>query len=492
MSNNILNQEHRNFLQTVNQAAFNNPFSPETVNTKLQIAESRGMIDDDTLNSRVLHHLQSRLQQIEHTPAHRNNRFDDREQRLLENAQLYCIYLRYQQKFDAFIEDQIKSGDEPIVLPFAQDLLAAIKQLGFDQEETNKYLCLFYQTRRAYRFIGQAIMGKSPCMQTLRKHLWNNLFTFDSHWYLSYFCEHMEEFSTLLLGDTGTGKSRIAQAIGHSNYIPFDIKKQRYAESFTRSFQSINLSQFPSSLLEAELFGHKKGAFTGAIENRPGLFARCSMHGAVFIDEVGEIDQTIQVKLLTVLQDRVFSAVGSSSEQRFEGRVIAATNRNLKKLVDEGKFREDFYYRLCSDLIRIPTLCQRLNEQADELHLLITNILERTIGTSDENLIDTVETRLQKKIPHGYNWPGNVRELEQCVRSICLTGSYTPLLKQNKDLTNNLNLPNKPMTAQQLMQLYCHTLYQQNGSYEKVARITELDRRTAKKYIQGYSESELL
>src|SRR5262249_44682392 len=147
------------------------------------------------------------------------------------------------------------------------------------------------------------------------------------------------------------GKGTAAAAIGRSGWIPFDERSGRFAESFTKAFVFINLSQYPEALLESELFGHRKGAFTGAVESHEGLFARCSPHGAIFRDEIGELPATVQIKLLQVLQERVFSPVGSHEKHRFRGRVVAATNRAIHDLRQKGAFRDDFFYRLCSDII---------------------------------------------------------------------------------------------------------------------------------------------
>ena len=481
-----LSEEHRNFFEKIDSASFSNPFSNNHLETKLEIAEISTKTTEAALNRTILTRLNKRL---ERQPE--GHQLIETDALLLEQARLFGTYLTYHAQFDNFIEAQINAGDSPIELPFADQLLADLQQYGIDQQRALKYLGLFYQTRRAYFFISRDILGLSQSMQNLRMHLWNNLFTYDSHWYLAFFCEHMEEFSTLLLGATGTGKTRIAQAIGRSNYIPFNLKKKCYAESFTRSFQSINLSQYPASLLEAELFGHKKGAFTGAIENRAGVFARCSAHGAVFIDEVGEIDDTIQVKLLNVLQDRLFTPVGSAEKHQFKGRVIAATNQNIEKLLEQGKFREDFYYRLCSDVITLPDLRQRLSEKPDEeLRLLLETILQRTIGSNDETLVAKVERLIRKNVPKEYHWPGNVRELEQCVRGICLTGNYVPFSHSQASQTNTDHqyIQGKEPSAQQLIENYCKQLYHRYGTYEKVARISELDRRTVKKHVCAEEE----
>src|SRR4030095_3729738 len=158
-----------------------------------------------------------------------------------------------------------------------------------------------------------------------------------------------------------------------------------------------------------ELFGHRKGAFTGAVETHEGIFARCSPHGAIFLDEIGEVATPVQIKLLQVLQDRTFSPVGSHEKLRFRGRVIAATNRPLEDLRRPGAFRDDFFYRLCSDLIVVPTLRQRIAEDAKEMDLLLSLIVERTAGGPSPSLVGIVQESLQESVARDYPWPGNVR-----------------------------------------------------------------------------------
>ncbi|GAI37824.1 unnamed protein product, partial [marine sediment metagenome] len=198
-------------------------------------------------------------------------------------------------------------------------------------------------------------------------NLWNNIFTHDIRYYERYLWDKMEDFSTLLVGPTGSGKGAAAAAIGRSGFIPFDDRKQAFAESFTKTFIPVNLSQYPETLLESELFGHTKGAFTGAVASHDGLFALCGPHGSIFLDEIGDINPQVQIKLLQILEERIFSPVGSHKKLYFHGRVIAATNRSIEQLRRQGRFRDDFYYRLCSDCIVVPALQQRIRENPDEL-----------------------------------------------------------------------------------------------------------------------------
>jgi transcriptional regulator with PAS, ATPase and Fis domain len=300
----------------------------------------------------------------------------------------------------------------------------------------------------------------------------------------------MEDFSTMLLGDTGTGKGAAAAAIGRSGYIPFDDRKRIFTESFAKSFTALNLSQFPEALIESELFGHRKGAFTGAIEAHEGIFARCSKYGAIFLDEIGDVGIPIQIKLLHVLQERTFSPVGSHEKLQFRGRIIAATNKPLDELRGSGRFRDDFFYRLCSDVITVPSLRQRIEETPEELDDLISLIVNRLMGQIPSGTIEMVRSAITASLGKEYAWPGNVRELEQAIRRILLTGSYQGDYKTiAPDLCRGLQdgIANGALEAEALLAGYCALLYQRLGVYEEVARRTGLDRRTVKAYIQKHS-----
>ena len=303
----------------------------------------------------------------------------------------------------------------------------------------------------------------------------------------------MEDFSTMLLGDTGTGKGAAAAAIGQSGFIPFDEKRGSFVESFIGSYKALNLSQFPESLIESELFGHRKGAFTGAVEAHEGIFARCSAYGAIFLDEIGDVNEPIQIKLLHVLQDRNFSPVSSHETRRFRGRIIAATNRSLEDLRMSGQFRDDFYYRLCSDIIVVPPLHRRIMEDPEEMDDLVSLIVRRISGESSSEVLDMVRRKMAHSPGKDYVWPGNVRELEQAVRRILLTGSYLgdkQILASDLQSQLHKGIEEGSLDAETLVSGYCELLYERHGTYEEVARRTNLDRRTAKANIQKYRKSE--
>ena len=208
--------------------------------------------------------------------------------------------------------------------------------------------------------------------------------------------------NVLILGETGTGKELIARAIHR--------KSQRREKPLIK----VNCAAMPGTLIESELFGHEQGAFTGATKKREGRFALADS-GTIFLDEIGELPVELQVKLLRVLQEGEFEPVGSSRTQKVDVRVIAATNRDLKQATQEGKFREDLYYRLNVFPIEVPPL----RERGDDIGLLAStfaNKFSKRMGRSIELLSEDCARRLK-----AYSWPGNVRELQNVIERAVIT-----------------------------------------------------------------------
>jgi transcriptional regulator with PAS, ATPase and Fis domain len=195
----------------------------------------------------------------------------------------------------------------------------------------------------------------------------------------------------------------------------------------------------------------------------------------------------VQIKLLQVLQERTFSPVGSHEKLRFRGRVIAATNKPLDQLRATGQFRDDFYYRLCSDVITVPPLRQRIAEDPRELDDLVAHLVLRLTGEKSTEAVDLVHSVIDGSLGRNYPWPGNVRELEQAVRRILLTKHYEGDHKAvAPDLQSRLRdgIDHGSVDADTLLSGYCQLLYERHGTYEEVARRTKLDRRTAKAYLE--------
>ena len=487
-----LSPEDRAFFSRVAEVITGNPFSATRPKAGSWIAPEfryRPTLRERQFNAA----LDERLAALRAAGRHRLTDYRRPDRQLVAYASLFQVYIRLVEDLDRLIEEEA-AAEEPAPVPFADSALGALRACGFSRDEALRYFGLFYQLRRAFHFIVASLVGESDSMRRLREALWNNVFTADMLAYDRHLWNRMEDFSSLLLGETGTGKGAAAAAIGRSGYIPFDPRKGRFAQSFRNTFIAANLSQFPETLIESELFGHSKGAFTGAVKDHRGLFERCSPHGSLFLDEIGDLSEPVQVKLLQVLQDRTFTPVGSYSEKRFSGRVIVATNRPLGSLRSDGRFRDDLFYRLCSDIIVVPPLRQRVSESPDELEHLTGIVITRILGADVPEVTARVLEALQRDLPGQYAWPGNVRELEQAVRRILMTGHYKPdsrITPESDETGTSGFLGALPLPMSQLAGLYCEALYARYGSYEAVARHTQLDRRTVKKYLSRLQDGEI-
>ena len=215
--------------------------------------------------------------------------------------------------------------------------------------------------------------------------------------------------TVLIYGETGTGKELIARAI------------HNLSGRAKNSFVKLNCAAIPTGLLESEMFGHEKGAFTGAVAQRIGRF-ELAHHGTVFLDEIGEIPLELQPKLLRVLQEREFERLGSSRTLRTDARLIAATNRDLTAMVEERSFRADLFYRLNVFPVQVPPLRDRL----DDIPLLVRHFVQQ-FARRMSKVVDTIPTETMNALVH-YHWPGNIRELQNLVeRAVIL--STGPTLK---------------------------------------------------------------
>lgn len=202
--------------------------------------------------------------------------------------------------------------------------------------------------------------------------------------------------TVLIRGENGTGKELVARAIHHNSYQK------------TGQFVAVNCGAIPENLIESEFFGHEKGAFTGATERKIGKF-QAANNGTLFLDEIGELKTDMQVKLLRAIQDKAFTPVGSVREIKTNVRIIAATNRNLEKMIQEGKFREDLFYRLNVMPIFMPPLRERLDDLGKLVDYFIKKFNKKQNRTFEA--IEPGTLALLKK----YKWPGNIRELENFV-----------------------------------------------------------------------------
>ena len=279
--------------------------------------------------------------------------------------------------------------------------------------------------------------------------------------------------TVLIQGESGTGKEMVARAIHNSG------------DRAQKPFIAVSCAALAETLLESELFGHEKGAFTGAGERKIGKFEMAD-GGTIFLDEIGDISPKLQVDLLRVLQERCFYRVGGQEEVRVDVRVIAATHINLQQAVADGKFRDDLFYRLNVIEIRVPPL----RERREDIPLLARHFLERLAHELGKDVDEISEGGLKALLD--YHWPGNVRELENAVeramvtcRGRALTEEDFAFLAQNGPTKSWTPPPGMSLQDMEKMAIVA-TLQRTGGNIKESASILGIDRSTMYEKIKRY------
>jgi two-component system response regulator HydG len=279
--------------------------------------------------------------------------------------------------------------------------------------------------------------------------------------------------SVLILGETGVGKELIARAI-HAN-----------SDRMGGPFVPINCGAIPESLMESEIFGHEKGSFTGATRPKKGLI-EVAEAGTLFLDEVGEISAKMQVDLLRVLQDKTFIRVGGVDTRTADFRLISATHRDLEEQVREGKFRQDFYYRINVIHLRVPPL----RERADDIPLLAEHFIKK-FSRETNRQVDSITDGALKTLME-YDWPGNIRELENVIERAVVTSKQRRLEKDSFSYLQPSGISEGSESAARTLQEAerAHIekiLEQEQWNITRAAKILEVDRSTLYNKIKKFN-----
>ena len=284
--------------------------------------------------------------------------------------------------------------------------------------------------------------------------------------------------SILITGESGVGKELVANAI-------HDLSPRK-----DKPLIKVHCAALASSLLESELFGHEKGAFTGATARKRGRF-ELAHEGTLFLDEIGEIDQNMQIKLLRVLQEKKFERVGGEETIETDVRIVAATNKDLKAEIEKGNFREDLYFRLNVVNIFVPPL----RERKDDLPLLITSFLKEFSEENNKKIVGINEK--VRSCLYSYDWPGNVRELRNCLESAVVMSrgnlitdeDLPPTLRKCSD-DGWIRIPLGTSMEEAERIIIRETVSAQKGNQSKAAEILGIGRKTLHRKMPGWEEGD--
>ena len=500
----MLKPTDRRFLTTLSQLVYCNPFQPERLELERQALGSEYEPEDyvawskdfsrqasDRPNVRKLNQRADELAERLRTQLLDNPTPDETTLGLYQDLISYVLYYRSAAMFNV---EEILVGGSRWQKKMSQQWREFKQQFHYyldlpgltltAAEDPAHWFASLFQVRRAFLLIFDNILGESLPAVQLRATVWQSVFTHDLRRYRRSLSTRMRDLTTLITGPTGTGKELVARAISLAQYMPFDAERGQFVGVLDGAFSPVNLSALSPTLIESELFGHCRGAFTGALADRPGWLENCPPHGAVFLDEIGELDPALQVKLLRVVQNGSFTRIGEAKPRQFVGKLLAATHRDLAQEMHAGRFREDLYYRLCSDHIQTPSLRDQLDDRPEALRGLIAFIAQGLVVSESEALTDEVEAWIRTQVGLDYAWPGNIRELEQCVRSVLVRQEYQPQEIIEPQPTSWLREAEQgTLTFAELLSRYCTVVYAKHGSYQKTAEVLGLDRRTVKSKV---------
>jgi DNA-binding NtrC family response regulator len=496
------NSDGRNLASLISRLVYCNPFTAERLSLEADLLgselETPGRdwnVDprNKTRHVNMAHLFDLTKPMVEQLrPGFLKGNGDENERALYANLVIFLLYIESRSSLDEMIDLAHRQG----ACQLKATHFPAFKKgfLHFFDEarpiEPDHLFACYFQIRRAFYHIFRFFVGTSPAATRLRSRMWQSIFSHDLFRYQRSLYQRMATIPTLITGPSGSGKEVVARAIGYSQYVPFDEGRKAFVGDFTKGFYPVNLSALSPTLIESELFGHRKGAFTGALEDRKGYFSACGSEGTVFLDEIGDTSRDIQVKLLRVLQTRQFQRLGDVKSEPFNGKIVAATNRDLEAEIASDRFREDFYFRLRSDLIETISLDEMVRGDEEELRFLAGYASTKLAGDSEAPGLtaDFMEWAREHK---AYAWPGKFRELEQALRSILVHGTYDPPVSAGDPGTGLVErLAGTGWSLRELTARYVTALYQRTPVYEELARRLGVDRRTVKKHLGSRSAKD--
>jgi PAS domain S-box-containing protein len=369
---------------------------------------------------------------------------------------------------DREVEIITKAGAKKLILINTSQVTKGPNKVLGGIETFHELVCPEAEAEKVENFVFGDIVGVSPRMQEVI-HSLPMIAASDSN--------------VLIQGESGTGKELVARAL------------HLYSGRKKGPFVAVNCSAIPDNLLESELFGHERGAFTGAVANKPGRF-ELAKGGTLFLDEIGDLKPELQAKLLRVLEERTFMRVGATRKIALESRIIAATNLDLKKAMQQGKFRDDLYYRLFT----VPVYLPPLRQKREDIPILVKHFLEKLSRKFLHKHIKGVDPKVMKLFCR-HPWPGNVRELEHVLeycfvfaKGPIITERYLPALESAwaqkvLEWTEELEDDISPLQAVE-KETILQALEKASGRKEEAARLLRISRSKLWRKMKLYAINE--
>lgn len=478
-----LSDTQRTFFEQATRALFANPYHPERQNLLRACMGNEPGAGSETA---LLQRVRAELGELDKNRPATLSQFAGTDQQLLGHAFLFDVFHEFCEAFDALIgRDAGSSGASDF--PEAPDLLATLARRGFSTSAACGYVGLLYQFRRARHFIDQDVLGEAEAIQTVRRELWDVIFSHDMYLYERYLWNRMNRFSALLQGESGTGKAAAARVIGRSAFIPYNPDKRRFVRPLSESLISVDVASWPPERIESHLFGIQGDGEEGG--SHEGVCAACGPHSVLFIEKIADCPGHVQQRLAHVLKHRCYTPVNGLDSLRFHGRIIASAPLAPEGGEPRNALHPDLYHQLCAAVITLPSLRVCFRENPQERTRMVRHMLTRLLGACPEDCLERVMDQLDTAPGPAYSWPGNVPELGQAVRRILLAGHYDGESEpwvETKDPGRALyrQMEAGVLTATDLQARYCTLLYEQYGTFGEVARRTDLNWRTVKKYIE--------
>ncbi|AQQ09597.1 Transcriptional regulatory protein ZraR [Sedimentisphaera cyanobacteriorum] len=459
-----LTKNELSFISSAFDSVFANPFAAEKRNPACPEGFS-----PDQLNERLL----GIIKRLEESGLELIQDFPAQEKGIAEKLFISSSYLRFAGKLYSKAAEAFKA-ESPLKIEFGAEALLSLEKHGFERKNANRLFSAFFQIQRARLSVEDSIWGIGQSAEDFRKQLWDSVFSSNFENYINFFAESPEHFPSLIISQPGCLRNRAAKSSAMSSFIGFNEKKQSFKTDFQKLYAFADISGCREDEAESLIFGRAKGAFFWADSAAKGVLDKPVSGGIAFIEGLENLSPRLSEKLRIALDKRFYCPAGDTKQNTLETRIFAG--------MQEGSEISAGLKNCFAKIIRLPSLKRRIDDSSDNIAIIVSNILREFLAVRSDEISEKLTEQIIKSARSRQNWPMNEMELTSLVKSFIISGRDEQFCDCRPDLNKEL-LSSRP-TASELLSDYCKMLYEEYGSYEKVARTADLDRRTAKKYIE--------